>query len=88
MNAKWKDYMAKAVSAGARLADCYGLVKGYLFQQEDGTLKYNSAMDMNSAMAYAKAKSKGAIAAIPEMPGLILYTAFHQMFLFWSLIIH
>jgi hypothetical protein len=77
MNTKWKDYMLKAVAAGTRLSDCYGLVKGYLFQQADGSVKYDAAKDINSGSAYSKAKEKGELASIPEIPGLILHMQGH-----------
>jgi hypothetical protein len=77
VNTRWRDYMQKAVAADSRLTDCYGLVKGFLFTDESGKLKYNSAYDVNSAMAYARAKEKGAIETMPEIPGLILHMEGH-----------
>ncbi|MDR1913042.1 MAG: C40 family peptidase [Clostridiales bacterium] len=77
MNTKWKDYMSKAVSAGTRLSDCYGLVKGYIFQQTDGSLAYNAAYDVNTGTAYARATQKGDLKSMPELPGIILYMPGH-----------
>jgi hypothetical protein len=77
MNTKRKDYMLRAVAQGTRLSDCYGLVKGYLFQQDDGSLKYDASKDLSSGSAYSRAKEKGALSSMPEIPGLILHMQGH-----------
>jgi hypothetical protein len=77
MNTQWKSYMLKAVTAGTKLCDCYGLVKGYLFTDGTGTMKYSAAYDINSATAYSRAKEKGPLSTMPETPGLILHMDGH-----------
>jgi hypothetical protein len=77
MNTKWKSYMMEAVSAGTRLSDCYGLVKGYLSQEADGSIKLKEKFDINTAMAYSRAAAKGPLSNLPEVPGVILYMKGH-----------
>ena len=77
MNNRWKNYMLEAVSKQTRLCDCYGLVKGYLFTQSDGELKYNGKYDLNTRMAYDKATEKGALSTMPDLMGVVLYMTGH-----------
>lgn len=78
MNTQWKSYMQKAVTAGTRLCDCYGLVKSYLWWVDDNANpKYIGVHDTNTAGAYSKATEKGTLATLPEIPGVILYMPGH-----------
>lgn len=52
-----------------RVTDCIGLIKGY-YWTVDGKIKYDVKTDINVPMMLEKAKEKGPIATIPEIPGL------------------
>ena len=69
--------MTKAVKNNNKLCDCYGLVKGFLFSDETGKMAYKSKYDVNTAGAYHKAKEKGLLSTLPEIPGIILYMSGH-----------
>lgn len=73
-NTKHKAYLQKFMNK--RVSDCIGLVKSYLWWN-GGNIKYNSAQDRNTGMAYNAAKEKGVLKTMPEIPGLILYMQGH-----------
>lgn len=63
-----------------RVSDCYGLVKGFVWWQDDNTSpKYNfgGMLDRNQEGAYAAAKEKGPLNTLPEIPGVILWMKGH-----------
>lgn len=61
-----------------KVSDCYGLVKSYVWDN-GGVPKYNSngCTDRNQESAYTAAKIKGALATMPELPGVVLKMAGH-----------
>ena len=73
-NAKHRNYLLSAL--GLRCSDCYGLVKSFLWWN-GGNVKYNASQDRNQEMAYNAATVKGSLAAMPEIPGLILWMKGH-----------
>lgn len=77
MNTRWRGYMMKAVHAGNRLCDCYGLVKGFVWLQPDGNFRYNPDQDVNTEGAFHRAIEKGSISTMPEIPGIILWMHGH-----------
>lgn len=78
MNTQWKNYILSAINEKSRLCDCYGLVKSYLWWTDNqSNPKYNSSQDRNTAGAYNAAKIKGALATLPDIPGIILYMTGH-----------
>jgi len=74
-NTKHKAYLAKFM--GNKVSDCYGLVKGFLWTDRTGSIRYNSTQDKNANTAYSSAREKGAISNIPEIPGLVLWMKGH-----------
>ncbi len=76
MNTKWRSYMLRAVKENTRLCDCYGLVKSYLWWQDDG-IKYNREEDRNTLMAVNYAQEKGPLSNMPDLEGVILYMKGH-----------
>ncbi len=76
-NASKREYAEGAIGK-TRLCDCYGLVKSYLWWTDNkGNPKYNGSQDFNTAAAYSRAKEKGLLADMPEIPGIILYMEGH-----------
>ncbi len=58
--------------------DCVGLIKSYYFSgdSEGGTMGskyYKGTQDVNAHGMYNKAKVKGRIGTMPEVPGLVVY---------------
>ena len=63
---------------GKRTADCVGLIKSYIWYDErTNQIKYNPSTDVNADMMYARAKKKGIISTIPEIPGLCVWRKGH-----------
>lgn len=56
--------------------DCIGAIKGYLMQK-NGNYVYQAKYDLGANGMYKKAKTKGKIKNIPEIPGLGLYKSGH-----------
>lgn len=67
------------IAAGKKCADCIGLIKGYLWTREDGKLVYqlDNRPDKGANSMFSAAKIKGAIDALPEISGLLLYHSGH-----------
>lgn len=61
---------------GKKTADCVGLIKGYYWSQ-NGRIKYNGATDVNADTMYARAKKKGVISTIPDVPGICVWRKGH-----------
>ena len=77
-NTMWRNYMLQAVTQKTRLCDCYGLIKSYLWWTDDnGNPLYNATQDTNTAGAFNRAKEKGTLSTLPEIPGLILWMSGH-----------
>lgn len=62
----------KALPDGYYGVDCVGLIKSYYWGGV-GSPKYMGNTDVNAHGMYAKAKIKGPIKTIPEVPGLVVY---------------
>lgn len=65
---------------GRRCADCVGLIKGYgWLNAETNQIEYctNGMPDIGSDTMYKKAKEKGTIDTIPEIPGLAVWREGH-----------
>lgn len=68
-----------ASDAGKKVHDCVGLIKGYLWcdSPTDNTPTYNSAQDVSANGMYSACKTKGAIATLPEVPGVLVFKDKH-----------
>ena len=60
-----------------RAFDCVGLIKGYLWVQPNGAIKYSAAQDVSADGMLAKCKEKGPIKTLPEIPGLLVFCPGH-----------
>lgn len=63
------------IAEGKRCADSYGLVKGYLWTDEGGTLRYglSAVPDLVPEQALIAANVKGVLADMPDMLGVLLF---------------
>lgn len=66
----WEKHMGK------RVTDCYGLTKGYLWDNK-GTSKITPGTDINTAMLFRQAQIKGTLESMPDVPGLQLWMPGH-----------
>lgn len=63
-----------AYSGEFLLTDCLGLIEGLMWgYPENGVYRNNNIPDLNCNYCFNKAKEKGSIDTIPEIPGLLLY---------------
>ena len=62
-------------AAGKKVHDCVGLIKGYLWCDgpEDTNPTYNPAQDKSANAMLTACKTKGEIATMPEVPGLLVF---------------
>lgn len=71
----------KALPDGYYGVDCVGLIKSYYWSGKanggKGSPKYSGSSDVNAHGMFAKAKEKGTITTIPELPGIIVYSKTH-----------
>lgn len=62
---------------GKRNVDCSGLIKSYLFEWENNNPVYNSKYDLSADMILERAKEKGNINTMPDVPGLCVHYKGH-----------
>ena len=64
---------------GSYAYDCVGIIKGYLWEDSPGRVRYNEpkGSDQNTNMMYADNAGRGLIRTMPELPGLIVYMKGH-----------
>ena len=62
-------------AAGKKVHDCVGLIKGYLWCDSPENTKptYNPAQDKSANAMLTACKTKGEIATMPEVPGLLVF---------------
>ena len=65
--------------ATAKVHDCVGLIKGYLWgaSPEDANPVYNSAQDKSANAMYTACKTKGEMATMPDVPGILVFLPGH-----------
>lgn len=63
----------------AKVHDCVGLIKGYLWGDgpEDAAPVYNAAQDKSANAMYTACKTKGEIATMPDVPGILVFLPGH-----------
>ena len=63
----------------AKVHDCVGLIKGYLWcdDPQDTTPVYNAQQDKSANAMYTACKTKGELATMPEVPGLLVFFSGH-----------
>lgn len=63
---------------GARVHDCVGLIKGYLWSNSPtSSPKYNESQDVSANGMLNKCKEKGSISTLPEIPGVLVFMKGH-----------
>ena len=62
---------------GKRVHDCVGLIKGYMWTDEDGKITYNIEQDKDVTGMMAQCNEIGVITAMPEVPGLLVFMKGH-----------
>ncbi|MGI6772275.1 MAG: hypothetical protein GX264_07350 [Clostridiales bacterium] len=62
---------------GKQVFDCSGLIKGYLWTDENGKLNYNSAQDLSANGFYKACPVSGTMATMPDIPGLLVFMPGH-----------
>lgn len=73
-----KQYNAD-IATKKKCADCVGLIKGYYWTKEDGTMMYglDGRPDKGANGMFNAAKESGPIASLPEILGLLLHSPGH-----------
>lgn len=63
----------------AKVHDCVGLIKGYLWCDgpEDTTPAYDKAQDVSANGMRSACKTKGEMATMPDIPGLLVFSNNH-----------
>ncbi len=87
LNSKKKQYPSHYTAArmdkykmqlGARVHDCVGLIKGYLWSSSaTASPKYNASQDVSANGMLKKCKEKGDISTLPEIPGILVFKNGH-----------
>ena len=59
----------------AKVHDCVGLIKGYLWcdDPQDTEPTYNAAQDKSANALYTACKTKGEMATMPDVPGILVF---------------
>lgn len=62
---------------GDYVYDCVGIIKGGLWETSPGNVRYNipAGSDQNVGMMYRASKKKGPINTMPDVPGMLVFTA-------------
>lgn len=71
-----RNHLTIRKGVGRYCFDCVGLIKGYLWEQKPGVVRYNipSGSDQNVGMMYRSCVKKGSIHTMPDTPGLLVFT--------------
>ena len=62
---------------GKRVHDCVGLIKGYMWTDENGKLTYNINQDKDVTGMLENCNEIGAITAMPDIPGMLVFMKGH-----------
>ena len=62
-----------------KVHDCVGLIKGYLWCEnpDDTTPAYNASQDKSANAMYTACKTKGEMATMPDIPGILVFFPGH-----------
>ena len=63
---------------GVRVFDCSGLIKGFLWTDEHGTIEYNRSQDLSASRFYEMSPCKGEINTMPDIKGLLVFAINHM----------
>lgn len=71
----YKDFI-QAHWLNRKVTDCVGLIKSYMWFNGSAPV-YNSATDCSADGMYSRAKEKGAISSMPDIPGICVHKSGH-----------
>lgn len=69
--------VSPAIQLGVRVFDCSGLIKGFLWTDEHGTIEYNRSQDLSASRFYEMSPCKGEISTMPDIKGLLVFAKNH-----------
>ena len=74
-----KQYEWEYDGENAKVHDCVGLIKGYLWSEnsEDMNPLYDPAQDKSANAMYTACKTKGEMVTMPEVPGILVFFPGH-----------
>ena len=74
-----KQYSWEYSGENTKVHDCVGLIKGYLWSNapEDSKPVYNAAQDKSANAMYTACKTKGEMATMPDVPGILVFFPGH-----------
>ena len=74
-----KQYNWEYSGENNKVHDCVGLIKGYLWSNapEDSKPVYNAAQDKSANAMYTACKTKGEMATMPDVPGILVFFPGH-----------
>lgn len=59
------------------VTDCSGLIKGFMMTRDNGQIVYTPSLDLGANAYYDRAKEKGSIKTMPDIPGLAVWKDGH-----------
>lgn len=62
---------------GVPVFDCIGLIKSYIWRNSIGKINYNPAQDVSANEMLNRCVTKGLIAKMPEIPGILVFMDGH-----------
>ena len=62
---------------GMRVHDCVGLIKGYMWTNDEGRIEYNAKQDKDVSGMLAQCNEIGNVLNIPEIPGVLVFMKGH-----------
>lgn len=74
-----KQYEWEYDGENAKVHDCVGLIKGYLWSENSEAMNplYDPAQDKSANAMYTACKTKGEMATMPEVPGILVFFPGH-----------
>ena len=73
-NARMSKYRSQL---GKRVFDCIGMVKGYMWTDPAGNVRYNGMEDWNANGTLQRCREKGVISTMPDLPGVLVFFPDH-----------
>ena len=67
----------KDIEEGRIVTDCSGLIKGFMMLRDNGQIVYTPSLDLGANTYYNRAKEKGTIKTMPDIPGLAVWKEGH-----------
>lgn len=67
----------KDIEENRTVTDCSGIIKGYMMLRDNGQIVYTPSYDLGANTYYNRAKEKGTIKTMPDIPGLAVWKEGH-----------